>query len=110
MKTFTATTLLAAAMALVATATPLNKAYPSHGAGAHYHGGHEINHHNHTINGTSTIRTTITKTHTSTIYAEPTQYNDTADATSDIAAQYTPAYVPSMESGDAEQAAATGLW
>ena len=85
MKTsFATTTLFATAIALVATATPLNHAIPSHGAGVpHWHAGHNGSHHhhhhnnNHTMNGTSTIRVTITQTRTSTIMAQPTLLNST---------------------------------
>ncbi|RMZ74692.1 hypothetical protein GMOD_00003765 [Pyrenophora seminiperda CCB06] len=126
MKTFTTTLLATTAIALVATATPLNHATPSHGSGSgapNWYGSHNNhNHgHNHTTNGTSTIRMTITKTRTSTITVEPTPYNSTfvlsasAVATSEISASYTPvdiasAVPSSVESGDAGLAAATGLW
>jgi len=129
MKTsFATTTLFATTIALVATATPLN-----HGAGTtHWHAGHNGSHHyhdnnnynhNHTINGTSTIRVTITQTRTSTVMAEPTPFNSTvipiasAVPTSEISAPFTPVYMASAmppsggdQYGDAEQAAATGLW
>ncbi|EDU40777.1 hypothetical protein PtrSN002B_002822 [Pyrenophora tritici-repentis] len=129
MKTFTTTTALFTAFIALVAATPLNHAGPSQGTGAgspHFHGGHNGSHHhpsmnngNHTINGTSTIRMTVTHTRTSTIFAEPTQFNNSAPAmaTDGISAPFTPIDMAnatptpsSDESDDAGLAAATGLW
>ncbi|CAE6995131.1 hypothetical protein CFE70_000042 [Pyrenophora teres f. teres 0-1] len=124
MKTF-ATALIATFVALV-VATPFN---PHQGSGAgstHLRGSRNDGHHrpqfnngNHTINGTTTIRTTITHTRTSTIFVEatPTSFNGTfilsasAVPTEDISAPFTPVDIaeatPTPSTDESDDA---GLW